>query len=488
MEKLEKIASSISSTITSHLPGHKKGPEKAVAINPFTQEKLSEHDFLTDDQVKEKIKESWNNFLKHKKTDPHERAKKFAKMAQILTGDIDKYARVFSLEMGKPLKESRLEVKKAAEECQYFADHTVELLKDQPIKDASKDAKEAYLSIRPLGVIYHVTPFNFPFWLIFRGSVGAIAMGNTVVNKNPQTCPQTGIIAEQVFVEAGFNNGEFMNLIVSQSQSELIIADNSVRAVSFTGSTDGGKKIGALAGQYCKKSVLELGGNDPFIVLKDADLDLAIEKGVQGRLLNGGQCCTAAKRFIVDESIYEDFKTRLIEKVKTVKLGDPLDDKTDVGPLAKKSGLDKQLDQIRRAKEKGAKVLLGGGAPQGEQYAKGNFFEPTILEVDESNPIYHEETFGPVFTMVNFKDESEVIRMANDTEYGLGSAIFTRDIEKAKRLSEDIDAGTTYINHYTDWDKACPEGGVKMSGYGRDGGKEGAYEWANLKTVWIAGK
>jgi len=484
MEKLEKIASQISSTITSHLPGHNKGPEKAKATNPYTQETLSEHDFLTDEQVKDKIQESWNNFLKHKKSDPQERAKKFAKMAQILSSDVDKFARVISLEMGKPIKESRLEVEKAIKECQHFADNTVKYLQSEPIKDA--ESKDAYISIRPLGVIYHVTPFNFPFWLIFRGSVGAIAMGNTVINKNPQTCPQCGIIAEQVFVDAGFTNGEFMNLITNQSQSEMIISNNSIRAVSFTGSTEGGKKVGGWAGQYCKKAVMELGGNDPFIVLKDADLDLTIEQGVKGRLLNGGQCCTAAKRFIIDESIYEEVKQKLIEKVKTVKLGDPLDEKTDVGPLAKKSGLDKQLDQIKRAQEKGAKVLLGGGVPKGEEYGKGNFFEPTIIEVDESNPIYHEETFGPVFTLVKFKDESDIIRMANDTEYGLGSAIFSRDIEKAKKLSEDIDAGCTYINHFTDWDAACPEGGVKMSGFGRDGGRQGAYEWANVKTIWVA--
>jgi len=479
MEKLEKI----SSAITAHLPGKSKGDEKAKAVNPFTQEVLSEHDFLSDEQVKSKIKESWNNFLKHKKSDPKEREKKFARMAQILRSNVDRFAKVFSLEMGKPIKESRLEVEKAAKECQYFAENTVKFLQNEPVKDA--EAKEAYISIRPLGVIYHITPFNFPFWLLFRGSIGALAMGNSVINKNPQTCPQTGIVAEQVFIEAGFTNGEFMNLIVSQSQSELIISDNSIRAISFTGSTSGGKSIGASAGKYCKKAVMELGGNDPFIVLKDADLDLAVEKGVKGRLLNGGQCCTAAKRFIVDESVYEDFKARLIEKVKTVKLGDPLDDKTDVGPLAKKSGLEKQLEQIKRAKEAGGKILLGGGTPQGEQYGKGNFFEATIIEVEENNPIYHEETFGPVFTLIKFKDEEQVIRMANDTEYGLGSAVFTRDIEKAKRLSEDIDAGTTYINHYTDWDVACPEGGVKMSGYGRDGGRAGALEWANVKTIWI---
>jgi len=483
MEKLEQLASKVSHTITSHIPGHKKGPEKARATNPYTGEFLSEYDFLTDEQVNAKIQECWNNFLKHKKTDPKERAKKFAKMAEILKSDKDKFARTMALEMGKPIKEGRLEVDKAIKECQYFADHTVEFLQSRPIKGSG--AKEAYVSILPIGVVYHVTPFNFPFWLAFRGSVGAIAMGNTVINKNPQTCPQTGILAEQVFVEAGFTNGEFMNLIVNQQQSEMIIANNSIRAVSFTGSTEGGQKVGVFAGKYCKKAVMELGGNDPFIILKDADIDLAIEQGVMGRLINGGQCCTAAKRFIIDESIYEDVKERLIAKVKTIKLGDPLDESTDVGPLAKKSGLEKQQEQIKRAKENGAKVLLGGGVPTSEKLSKGNFFEPTIIEVDESNPIYHQETFGPVFTLVKFKDENDMIRMANDTEYGLGSAIFTRDIEKAKRLSNEIDAGTTYINHYTDWDAACPEGGVKMSGYGRDGGKEGALEWTNIKTVWI---
>jgi len=457
--------------------------QKAKATNPFTGETLSEHDFISKEDLEKKIQESWNVFLKFKKSDPKERAQKLKKLGEIIERDSDKYAKIITMEMGKPIKEARREVEYAINECKFFGGHLEEFMKPEEIKTK---AKRSYVSIEPLGPIYHVTPFNFPFWLLFRGTVAAMAMGNTVINKNPQTCPQCGIAAEEAFKEAGFTNGEFMNLIISQDQSEDIIKNPSIRGVSFTGSTEGGVKVASWAGQYCKKSVMELGGNDPFIVLKDADMDLAIEQGVQGRLLNGGQCCTAAKRFIVDESIYEEFKNRLIEKVKDVKVGDPMDENTQVGPLAKKSGLEKAMDQVKKAKEAGAKVLLGGDQPKDEKLKKGHYMNPTILETSENNPVFDEETFGPIFNLIKFKTEEDALRIANKTKYGLGGAIFTRDEERAQELGRDLEVGALFINNMVDWNASTPEGGVKMSGYGREGGKQGAHEFVNVKTVWIA--
>lgn len=456
---------------------------KAKATNPFTGETLSEHDFITNEELEKKIQESWNVFLKFKKSNPKERAQKLLKLGEILERDSDKFAKTITMEMGKPIKEARKEVEDAISECKFFGEHLEEFMKPEEIKTK---AKRSYVSIEPLGPIYHITPFNFPLWLLFRGTVAAMAMGNTVINKNPATCPQCGISTEEAFKEAGFTNGEFMNLIINQDQSEFIIKNNSIRGVSFTGSTEGGVKVASWAGQYCKKSVMELGGNDPFIVLKDADLDIAIEQGVQGRLLNGGQCCTAAKRFIVDESIYDKFKSRLIEKVKEVKVGDPMDEDTSVGPLAKKSGLEKAMDQVNRAKEKGAKVLFGGDQPKDEKLKKGQFMNPTILEVTEDNPVFHEETFGPIFNLIKFKTEEEALKIANNTQYGLGGAIFTRDEKKAQELGRDLDVGALFINRMVDWNASTPEGGVKMSGYGREGGRQGAHEFVNVKTVWIA--
>jgi len=389
---------------------------------------------------------------------------------------------VITLEMGKPITESRAEVKINIEECKFLAENAEKFTTPQQV---STDAKKSYVVYDPVGIVFHVTPFNFPFRLLFRGTLSALLMGNTVINKNPSNCPQIGIISEEAFREAGWNNNEFLNLIVSSSQSEIFIKNEHVRLVSFTGSTEGGKKIGELSGKYCKKAILELGGSDPFIVLKDADVDKAVEMGVAGRMLNGGQVCTAAKRFIIDESVYEIFRRKLVEKVSQVKMGDPMDETTTLGPLAKKSGLEKIMDQSDRAGKSGAKLVYGGEKPTEPNLSKSTFFMPTVFEVDEKSPVFTEETFGPIFALIKFKDENEAIRIANNTIYGLGSAIFSKDEERAEKFARQIDAGAVYINHFMDWDVGMPEGGFKESGYGRDGGMHGTHEFANIKTVWI---
>jgi len=437
---------------------------------------------IKEDEVKKKIEEAWNCFQRFRKSDPKERAQKLLKLAEILKRDSDKYATTLTKEMGKPIKEARREVENAIKECEFFAKHIEDFQKPEVI---SSEAKKSLVFYQPLGVIYHVTPFNFPFWLIFRGTVAAISMGNTVVNKKPQTCPETGILAEEAFKEAGFNNGEFINLIVSQKASESIISNEHIRGVSFTGSTEGGQKVAEFAGKHCKKTVMELGGSDPFIVLKDADLDLAVQQGIKGRLFNAGQCCTAAKRFIIDETIYDKFKEKLLQKLKDVKIGDPMEEDTLLGPLAKKDGMEKTEDQVKRAKEQGGKVIYGGERPKDEKLKNGFFCMPTVVEVEQDNVLLTEETFGPVFALLKFKEEDEAIKIANESEYGLAGAIFSQDEQKAEKLAAQVEAGVLFINQLVASSSDMPSGGVKSSGFGREGGKYGAHEFVNVKTVWI---
>jgi succinate-semialdehyde dehydrogenase/glutarate-semialdehyde dehydrogenase len=347
------------------------------------------------------------------------------------------------------------------------------------------DAKKSYILFQPLGPIFHITPFNFPFWLIFKGVIPCIAMGNTVVNKNPASCPVSGMLAEEAFREAGFTNKEFQNLITNQKQSELIISNPSIRGVSFTGSTAGGAKIASLAGKYCKKAVMELGGSDPFIVLDDADVEYAVDQGLQSRLRNAGQVCTAAKRFIVQEGVYERFRDLLVEKVRQVKVGDPMEESTQIGPLAKKDYVDAITDQISRSTTQGGRVILGGAQPEEENLKGGYYYLPTIVEVEANNVLMQEETFGPVFALVKIRDEEEAIKIANDTEYGLAGAVFSRNEERAEEIANQIETGVVYINNMVSSGSELPGGGVKNSGFGREGGKYGAHEFVNIKTVFL---
>jgi len=318
---------------------------KGKVMNPATGEVVEEYDYLTEEAIPAKIELAHNTFLKHKDDDLKSRTEKLNKLADALEKNLEKIAKTITTEMGKPIKESRAEVQKSAKHCRYYAEHIEEYLKPETLKTAHKKTTVVF---QPLGVIYHVTPFNFPLWLIFKGVIPCVAAGNTIINKNPTICPRTGDLAEQAFVEAGFEKGTFLNVAISQKHSENIIKDKRVRGVSFTGSTGGGAQIAALSGKYCKKSVMELGGSDPIVVLKDADIELSVTEGTKSRLLNGGQVCIAAKRFIVDESIYDQFKEQLIKQLKTYKVGDPMEEDTQMGPLAKSDGLDQVIEQVQK--------------------------------------------------------------------------------------------------------------------------------------------
>jgi succinate-semialdehyde dehydrogenase/glutarate-semialdehyde dehydrogenase len=455
---------------------------EAQSINPYTGEVVSSFNYLTEDDINKKIQQSWDAFLQYRKTGFKTRADRLNKLADILEKNIDMFAKCMTKEMGKPIKEAKSEVQKCAKHCRHFAENIEEYLKPD---DCMSDAKKSYVLYQPLGPIFHITPFNFPLWLIFKGCIPCLAMGNTILNKNPRSCTLIGIMAESAFREAGWENGEFINLIVEQRHSEFIISNNLVRGVSFTGSTSGGATIASLAGKYCKKAVMELGGNDPFIVLKDADMDLAVDQSVQSRLRNVGQVCTSAKRFIIDENVYDEYLKKLVDKVKEMKIGDPMSEDTQIGPLAKKEGLEKTVDQIKRSLDQGAKLVYGGEQLRDGTFKNGYFLMPTILEVEEGNPILKEETFGPVFALIKFKNEEDAIRIGNDTKYGLGGAIFSKDEERAQKLGEDLEVGSLFINHMVTSGSTLPSGGVKASGFGREGGKHGAHEFVNVKSVYI---
>ena len=455
---------------------------KAKSTNPFTGEVIGEYNYLTEEEIKQTIKKSWDGFVKYRDEDAKTRSAKLNKLADVLDKNVEKLGKIITMEMGKPIKEAKDEVTKSAKHCRYFAEHLEEFSKPTVIES---DAKKSYVIYQALGPIYHITPFNFPCWLVFKGVIPAIAMGNTVINKNPSICTQTGIVIEELFREAGFNNNEYMNIAVAQESSEAIIKNKLIRGVSFTGSSGGGSKIASWAGKYCKKAVMELGGSDPFIVLKDADISFAVQQGIEGRLKNGGQVCIASKRFIVEESIYEEFKSTLVEKVKDVKIGDPMDENTKIGPLAKKNGLENVMEQVEKSKKQGGKVVYGGQQPSDENLKKGFYYMPTVIEVEEGNIILEEETFGPVFALIKFKSEEDAIRMANDSDYGLAGCIFTRDEAKGQKLAEKVEVGSLFINHFVTSGSALPGGGVKESGFGREGGIYGAHEFVNVKTVFI---
>jgi succinate-semialdehyde dehydrogenase/glutarate-semialdehyde dehydrogenase len=455
---------------------------QAVSTNPYTGEIVNKFNYLTEDEISKKIQQSWDTFLEYRNTGSKVRAERLYKLADVLEKNLDKFAKCLTTEMGKPIKEAKGEVQKCAKHCRHFAEHIDEYLRPE---DCASDAKKSYVIYQPLGPIFHITPFNFPLWLIFKGCIPCLAMGNTVLNKNPRSCSLIGIMAESAFREAGWGNGEFINLVVSQQHTEFIISNSIIRGVSFTGSTGGGSDIASLAGKHCKKAVMELGGNDPFLVLKDADMDLAVEQSVLSRLKNGGQVCTSAKRFIIDESIYDDYLKKLVDKVKEMKIGNPMNEDTQIGPLAKKDGLEKTIDQVKRAVENGAKLVYGGEQMRDGMFKNGFFYMPTILEVEEGNPILKEETFGPIFSLLKFKNEEDAIRIANDTKYGLASAILSKDEERAQKLGLEIDTGSVFVNHMVESNSTLPSGGVKASGFGREGGKYGAHEFVNVKSIYI---
>lgn len=382
-------------------------------------------------------------------------------------------------EMGKPIQQSRSEIEKCAWVCDYFAEKGEEFLRDISIES---DASNSFVSFQPLGVVLAIMPWNFPYWQVFRFAVPSLMAGNAGVLKHASNVTGCALAIEEVFREAGFPEDLFRTLIISSKEMDKVIELEKIRAVTLTGSVPAGKAVASKAGSLLKKTVLELGGSDPYIVLADADLESTTETCVAARLINGGQSCIAAKRFIIVNDIYDDFRDLFVEKMKKKKIGDPFDELNDLGPQARNNLRDDLHYQVKRSVEKGAKLLLGGEIPQ----MKGAYYLPTVLDnVKPGMPAYEEELFGPAASLIKADNEDDAVRIANDSSFGLGAAVFTADIKKGEKIArEELNAGNCFVNTFVKSDPRLPFGGIKESGYGRELSYFGIHEFVNIKTVY----
>ena len=400
-------------------------------------------------------------------------------VAGVLRAEKSRFAALMTAEMGKPIVEAEAEVEKCAWTATWIADNSARLLADEPIEST---ATKSYVRYQPLGVILAVMPWNFPFWQAFRAGLPALAAGNVMLLKHASNVPQCALAIEDVFREAGVPKGVFQTLLIGPGPVAGIIADRRVAGVTLTGSEAAGELVASAAGRALKKSVLELGGSDPFIVLEDADVKTAATVACRARNQNNGQSCIAAKRFIVAEPIADEFEELFSKAVAALKVGDPTDRANQVGPLARADLVDDLERQVKESISKGAKVLAGGKRLNNG----GNFFEPTVLAgVKPGMPVYNEETFGPVAAVIRVKDAEEALRVANDTDFGLGSSIWTSDVERGQMMAERVEAGLVFINGMVASDARLPFGGVKRSGYGRELSAHGIREFTNIQTVWV---
>ncbi len=451
-----------------------------ATINPATGETIKTFERESASSIEAKLARSQQTFEQYRNTPMSQRAEWLNVAAEILERDKVSFGKMMTTEMGKTLKSAIAEVEKCALVCRYYAEHAADFLADVP---ASTDASKSFVRYQPLGVILAVMPWNFPFWQVFRFAAPALMAGNVGLLKHASNVPQCALAIEEIFREAGFPEGAFQTLLIGADQVEAVINDSRVKAATLTGSELAGASLGASAGKQLKKTVLELGGSDPFIVLESADLDSAVATAVTARMLNNGQSCIAAKRFIVVDAVADEFEQRFVEKFQTLKIGDPMDENTDVGPLAT-PGILEDLDKlVQVCIEKGSKVLVGGH-PLSDR--PGNFYPPTILtDFPRGTPADEDEFFGPVALLFRVPDIDAAIKLANSTPFGLGASAWTRDEEQAHRLVDELEAGAVFINGLVKSDPRLPFGGIKRSGYGRELGIQGIQEFVNIKTVWI---
>lgn len=452
---------------------------KIQTINPTTEQVLGEYEAISEDQVDEEVKHSRLVFEQiWKKFDISERAKLLRNLSSMLLQRKKEYATIITNEMGKPISESLKEIEKCSWVCNYYADNGKKFLERECIETGAKDS---YVQFDPLGVIGCIMPWNFPFWQVLRFCVPALIAGNTVVLKHSSVCINAGNVIQEAFEHAGFPKGVLRHIVGNYLIGEAL-AKSNVDAVSITGSTEAGKRVAEIASKNLHKFILELGGSDPFIVLKDADIEKAAKVGVTSRFLNNGQSCIAAKRFIVEHDVVEEFTKKFLENVQAQMLGDPMDTKTTIGPLVRDNSRNVIVNQIGRSALQGAKVLLGGDIPS----MKGFFFNPTVLSnVKPDMPISKEEVFGPVAPIISANDHVEAIRFANDTEFGLGASIWSEHFARENNLAKEVEAGMVFINSMVISDPRMPFGGIKNSGMGRELSDYGLKEFVNIKSVII---
>lgn len=451
-----------------------------ATINPATGATIKTFTPLTDAEIETKLALAQATYQQYRQTSFKDRSQWLNQAANILEQDAAKLARIMTIEMGKPLKSAIAEVQKCALVCRFYAEKAPEFLAQVTIES---DAKHSYVAYQPLGIILAVMPWNFPFWQVFRFAAPALMAGNVGILKHASNVPQCALAIEAIFWQAGFPEGAFQSLLIGADQVKSLVEDNRVKAATLTGSEPAGAALAAAAGRQIKKVVLELGGSDPFIVLESADLEKAVATGVTARMLNNGQSCIAAKRFIVQESIADQFQSRLIARFKELKIGDPLEQDTDIGPLATATICSELDQQVQNAIQQGAKVLIGG-QPLSDR--PGNFYPPTILtNIAEDSPVAQEEFFGPVALLFKVKDLDAAIALANNIPFGLGASAWTSQPTQQERLVAEIEAGAVFINSMVKSDPRLPFGGIKRSGYGRELSIQGIHEFVNIKTVWL---
>lgn len=454
-------------------------PMTIASVNPATNERLETFSALSKDGILDSVDRAHEAYQHWRRTSFDERKALLLNFADALRQDADEFARLITLDMGKRISESKYEIEFCATITEFYANGAEQFLADQPIKNA---AANAYISYEPIGVLMGVMPWNFPFYQVVRFATPNIMAGNTVMVKHASNVPQCAEAIAELFTQCGLPDGVYTNLFIPSELVEVIISDKRIQGVSLTGSEKAGAAVAGLAGKNLKRSVLELGGNDPFIVLEDADLDKTVEMAVQGRMVNAGQSCVASKRFIVVEEVAEKFLEAFKEQMSQLKMGDPMDEETTLAPLSTEGAAVDLLEQVQDTINAGATVVLGGDRPERD----GAYFNPTILtDITPDMPSFDQELFGPVASVYVVKDEDEAINLANQSSYGLGGSVYTQDVDRGRRVAEQIETGMVFLNQPTNSQAELPFGGIKNSGYGRELSHLGILEFVNKKLIHL---
>ena len=451
-----------------------------VSVNPYTEQQFAEYPTLTEEQIEIVLSDADEAQKQWRNTSHQHRSELFLTLASLIKQNVDQLAALATLEMGKTFAEGKAEVLKCARGCEFYAGHAEKLL--QPQITTIENGKEVHVMYEPMGTVLGIFPWNFPYWQIVRSATPVLIAGNAMLVKPAPNVPQCALALQKLFDEAGFPEGIIRTIFVDEKQIEQIIADNRINACTLTGSEKAGSIVASTAARHIKKSVLELGGSDPFIVMEDADVDLAMASAVTARFQNNGQSCIAAKRFILHAKIADEFLQKLINAVGKLKMGDPIEASTNIGPLARKDLKDKLASQVDESVKQGAKILF----QQTEIPEHGFFYPPTILtDIPKQSPAYNEEIFGTVLSVFVVDDEDQAIRVANDTRFGLGASVWTKNIKRAKFLALYMQSGNVFVNSMVKSDPGFPFGGVKKSGFGRELGENGLKEFCNIKVMMI---
>jgi succinate-semialdehyde dehydrogenase/glutarate-semialdehyde dehydrogenase len=451
-----------------------------ASINPATGENLKEFSPFDDAEIERRLSRAQEAFRRYRRTTFADRTELLHATSELLFQEKQKFAEIITLEMGKLLRDSVAEIEKCARGCRFYAENGARFLEVEP---AQTDAAESYVDYQPLGPVLAIMPWNFPFWQVFRFAAPALMAGNIGLLKHASNVPQCALLIEQILCRAGFGDGVFQTLLIEPEQVERLISDTRVKAVTVTGSEKTGAAVASAAAREIKKSVLELGGSDAFILMPSADFESALSTAVKARTINTGQSCIAAKRFIVADQIYDRFLEQFVDRMRALKIGDPMNPETELGPLATEQILQGVHDQVQKSIAAGAKLLTGGNRIHGP----GFFYEPTVLiDVPKESPAYREEVFGPVAAVFRARDAHDAIELANDTTFGLGASAWTNDRKEQEFFASDLDAGMVFINAMVASDPRLPFGGVKRSGFGRELGVAGIREFTNTKTIWIS--